>query len=306
LAIKPGNGLLHFHSVDYRLIPLLNDLRRAGVPHVLTSHGQLNFRSAAHWFKKFVYLNFVDRGPRKAAGLHFLTRFGQHRAKLLLPGYRGVKLVQGNVVNLPDLAKLPAASRSDYALPPEACVVMFLGRLDVWCKGLDLVVEAFSCLPAERFRLVLAGPDWREGRASLEQLARRLGCRDRVHFVGPVYGETKWSLLRLADVFVSPSRWEAFSIAQAEAMAVGLPAVASTKGNLAPDLREANAALLTPPAVEPLAKAIAALEASQELRRALGRRGKAWVEANCNPDLAGPRFREFYQSILGRACNPRD
>jgi len=305
-AIRPGNSLLHFHSVDYRFVPLLNDLRRAGVPYVLTSHGQLNFRSAAHWFKKLVYLNFVDRSLRKAAGLHLLTNFGQGRAKSLLPGYRGVMLVQGNLVSLPGLAKLPAGSRSDYAIPPEAFVLVFLGRLDVWGKGLDLVVEAFSCLPAERFRLVLAGPDWREGRANLELLARRIGCRERIHFVGPVYGEKKWSLLRMADVFVSPSRWEAFNIALAEAMAVGLPAVTSTKGNLAPDLRKADAALLTPLEVEPLAKAIASLEADQERRRALGRRGKAWVEANCNPDLAGPRFREFYQSILDRTCNAKD
>ena len=207
-------------------------------------------------------------------------------------------MVQGNLVTVPNLTELPVASRSDYGISEDAFVLMFLGRLDTWVKGLDLLVEAFSCLPPERFHLVLVGPDWHDGKAKLQELANLFGCGDRVHFVGPVYGQKKWSLLRLADVFVSPSRWEAFSIAQAEAMAIGLPVVTSTKVNLAPDLRAADAALLTPLAVEPLAKAIAALEADPEQQRALGNRGKAWMERNCNPEHAGVRFLEFYQSIL--------
>src|ERR1017187_537191 len=105
----------------------------------------------------------------------------------------------------------------------------------------------------------------------------------------------------MADVFVSPSRWEAFSIAQAEAMSVGLPVVTSTKVNLAPDLMEADAAWLSPLAVKPLARAVFALAIDPERRRALGDRGKAWVQTHCNPDRAGQRFREFFQSILERS-----
>jgi len=304
-AIAPGDSLLNFHSVNYRFAPLQSDLRRAGIPYVLTSHGQLNFRSALHGFRKFVYLNFVDRGPRKAAGLHILTTLADRRLNLLMPGYSGLRLIQGNVVQLPNLPALPAGSRSDYDIPPNAFVLVFLGRLDVRVKGLDLLVEAFSCLPADRFRLVMAGPDWKGGKARLEQLAERLGCRNRIHFPGPVYGGEKWSLLRMADLFVSPSRWDAFSIAHAEALALGLPLVTSNKINMAQDLREADAALLTPLAVEPLAKAICSLEADEELRRTLGNRGKAWAELNCNPERAGLLFREFYQAILERTRNAR-
>ena len=152
---------------------------------------------------------------------------------------------------------------------------------------------------------MLAGPDWKEGKAKLEQLANRFGCRDRIHLPGPLYGEKKWSLLRMADVFVSPSRWEAFSIAQAEAMAVGLPVVTSTGVNLAPDLREADAALLVPLAVEPLAKAIATLEADPERRRALGNRGKAWMERNCDPDRAGASVPGVLSSHSGKGAGAR-
>ncbi len=304
-VITPGDSLLNLHGINRRYAPLLEDLRRTGVPYVLTSHGQLSFQTPWRWVKKFIYLNLVNRDPGKAAGLQALTRFAARRARFLLPGFRGAMLVQGNLVELPKLAELPAGARSDYGIPDDALIVAFLGRLDVWVKGLDIVVEAFARLPSNRARLLLVGPDWRGGKAELEKLAERLGCRGRVHFPGPVYGEKKWSLLQMADLFVSPSRWEAFSIAQAEAMMIGLPVVTSTRVNLAQELREADAALLTPPAVEPLAKALATLAADQERRRALGDRGKAWAERNCDPDLAGPRFREFYQAILDTARGTR-
>ncbi len=165
--------------------------------------------------------------------MHVLTNHVRVRLKFLLPGFRGPILVQGNLVTLPPPAELPARPKTDYGIPEDAFVLLFLGRMDVWVKGLDLLVGAFSYLPSDRFWLVMAGPDWKGGLAELKQLAEQFGCRDRIVFPGPVYGEKKWSFFRMANMFVSPSRWEAFSIAQAEAMACGLPVVTSTKVNLA-------------------------------------------------------------------------
>jgi glycosyltransferase involved in cell wall biosynthesis len=301
LQLASGNSLLHLHSVNRRYTPLLQEVRRAGVPDVLTSHGQLGFQTPWRWLKKFIYLNVVNRGPIRAAGLHFLSRFAARRVNYLLMGYRGPRMIQGNLVTVPDLSGLAPASRSEYHIPQDAFVLVFLGRLDVRVKGLDLLVEAFACLPPDRFRLVLIGPDWKHGRAQLEQQATQLGCRDRIQFLGPLYGERKWSILQMADAFVSPSRREAFGIAQVEAMATGLPVIASTAASLAPELREADAALLAPPRAESLAKAIVMIAADAERRHALGRRGKAWMQANCDPDRAGIRFQEFYDLVLRKA-----
>ena len=297
-GIPVGNSLLNFYSINYRFAALLKDLRRAGVPYVLTEQGQLAFQNAGRWLKKFIYLSCFDWGPRRADGLHVLTRKVAEGLKYLVPGYRGRVLVQGNLITLPNPGQMTAASRSTYGIPEESFVLLYLGRLDIPVKGLDCVVEAFSQLPSERFRLVMAGPDWESGQAKLEKLATRLDCANRLHFLGPLYGDEKWSVLRMADVFVSPSRKEGFSLSHAEALCCGLPLLTSTRINLAPQLREVDAAFLVPPAARPLAKAMKKLEAEPQLRADLGRRGQAWFQANCDPKRAGELFREFYQSVL--------
>lgn len=154
-ALVPWDSLLNLHGVNRRYAPLLDDLRQAGVPYVVTSHGQLGFQTPWRWLKKFLYLNLVNRDPGKAAGLQALTRLAARRARLLLPRFRGAILVQGNLVNLPKLAELPTGVRSDYGIPEDALVAVFLGRLDVRVKGLDIVVEAFPV-----FLLTVPGCCW--------------------------------------------------------------------------------------------------------------------------------------------------
>jgi poly(glycerol-phosphate) alpha-glucosyltransferase len=299
LGVKPGETVVNFHSINYHYRSLTQGLRRLSIPYVLSEHGHLSFQNPARWLKKFIYLNCADREPRKAAGLHVLTRMGYEGLKFLVPGYRGSILLQGNLANFPNKAQMPAAAnRNDYGLPSGAFILLFLGRIDVWTKSLDRVVEALAMLPAKRFHLVIAGPDSQGGQAKLQLLSQRLGCDDRLHFIGPVYGDKKRAVLRMADLFVSPSRKDAFSLSLIEAIASGLPVLTSTRINLARQLEEADAALLVPPKPGPLAEAMKQLEADAQLREGLNRRGKAWLEINCDPARAGVRFLDFYQSVL--------
>jgi len=77
--------------------------------------------------------------------------------------------------------------------------------------------------------LVIAGPDEQGTLKALKEQVARLGLEASVKFVGSVYGEEKWRMLRSADVFVLPSRSENFGIVVAEALACGVPVIC-TKG----------------------------------------------------------------------------
>ncbi|MGY1710115.1 glycosyltransferase [Geodermatophilus sp. SYSU D00758] len=108
---------------------------------------------------------------------------------------------------------------------PRGADVVFLGRLEIAQKGLDVLLEAFAQVTDELpGRLVLAGdgPD----RRALEARAASLGVADRVHFLGRVDGEEKLRLLAGARVVAMPSRYETFGIVAAEALACGTPVVA--------------------------------------------------------------------------------
>jgi glycosyltransferase involved in cell wall biosynthesis len=110
-----------------------------------------------------------------------------------------------------------------FGIPRSRTVFLFLGRLDIPQKGLDVLLRGFA-----RFRqsshggldshLVLAGPTWGGSTDSLAKLAAELGISDRVTLPGGVFGDEKAALISGCHFFVHPSRWEAgvpFSVLEA-------------------------------------------------------------------------------------------
>jgi glycosyltransferase involved in cell wall biosynthesis len=104
-----------------------------------------------------------------------------------------------------------------------------LGRL-VPEKGFDVLIRAFGRLAREdrHVRLTIGGAG--PARPALEQLMRAEGLSGRLQFAGFVHNVP--AFLAGVNVFVLPSRWEAFGIALLEAMAAGLPCIASRVGGM--------------------------------------------------------------------------
>ncbi len=292
-------SVYHFEGISQVTNRLGSSLRRAGIPYVFTSQGHLLCHGSVHWLKKFVYLNLVSPFIRNTAGLHFCTRRERERARRLLPRYRKPVLIHHNLVAVPDPGGVRPRPRCEFDLPEESFIFVYLGRLDVQHKGLDLIIQALARLPAKsNTYLVLVGPDWGGGRRQLEMLASRLGCAGRVRFAGPQLGEAKWSILRMADAFVSPSRWEACSSAQAEAIGFGLPSVISTTASIAPEAVQHGSALASPLKADALARAMQRLVEDCSLRRSLSDCGRKWIQETSSLDSAGPVFEDFYRKVI--------
>jgi 2-polyprenyl-3-methyl-5-hydroxy-6-metoxy-1,4-benzoquinol methylase len=139
-------------------------------------------------------------------------------------------------------------------LPPdihERPLVLFAGRLAAQ-KGVDLLLAALAgCAVPAHLILCGRGPD----EAALRRQAQLLGLMDRVSFLG--HQEDLPAIMPAFDLLVMPSRWEGFGLAAVEAMAAGLPVVASRCDGLAEVVENEVTGLLVPPGeVAPLAAAM--------------------------------------------------
>jgi glycosyltransferase involved in cell wall biosynthesis len=159
-------------------------------------------------------------------------------------------------------------------------------------------VEAFARVSAgTNAHLVLIGPDFEGGRQFLSERAGQLGCEEKIRFAGSQVDAAKWGILKMADAFVFPSRWEAFAIALAEAAGIGLPSIVSDRIHYARDMGKANAALVSPFSAGSLAESMRRVMTDLELRRTLAEGGRRWVRQTCSAGQAGPRFEGFYQAV---------
>ena len=152
--------------------------------------------------------------------------------------------------------------------------------------------EVAAAFPAVRYLLVGDGPH----RRALEGLAARLGVADRVVFAGA--RDDVPSLLAAADLFVLPSLTEALPTVVAEAMAAGLPIVATTVGGIPEMVGHAEAALLVPPS-DPaaLAAAVCRLLANPRQAAAMGRAGRRVVAARFDIRAQAKALADDYRAL---------
>ncbi len=157
--------------------------------------------------------------------------------------------------------------------------VVFLSRLHPK-KGLDLLIPAWSRLaPGRRdWELVIAGPDEGGYQATLETMIREGGVESSVEVRGVVSGAAKAGLLKSADIFILPSYSEGFSVAILEALACGVPVIATDACNF-PQLTEAGAGWECRPTLESVAQTLErACAESEEERRQRGLAGRRLME----------------------------
>jgi len=176
-------------------------------------------------------------------------------------------------------------------LPNDNLIVLYGGRL-VPEKRVATLVESWPVIRA-RFPdalLVIAGSGEEEDRL-------KAAAQTGVRLVGAVDNVVPY--LQAADVFVLPSATEGLSNALLEAMAAGLPVVATAVGG-APDLidHQQNGWLIVPDDPQALQDGIMALLANEDLRHGFGERARERVEQHYSLDATANRLGELYRRLL--------
>ncbi len=177
--------------------------------------------------------------------------------------------------------------------------VLFVGRLYPEQKGLEPLVRSWALLPSELdLNLRIVGDDW-GGRRLVETRARELGVSDRITLTGPLPRSDLLQEFSRADLFVLPSLFEPYGIVLTEAMAAGLPIVASRVGGVPEVVAEGENALLVPPG-DPAALAAAMEELARDDRRrtAFSRAGRTRVESFSWTRVI-PQWERLFEEVAG-------
>jgi glycosyltransferase involved in cell wall biosynthesis len=183
-------------------------------------------------------------------------------------------------------------ARAMLGVPSEGPVIGWVGRLSSE-KGPDVMIDAFARLADRRALLVMIGHG--SDLDALRDRARHLGVGDRVMWTGLVPAAER--LLSALDVFVLSSRTEGTPIALLEAMAAGLPIVATRVGGV-PDVLDAQCARLVPPLdVAAIAKAIDDYLASPAESRRSGDAARSKVASQFALDPWLDAYEEIYRQI---------
>lgn len=188
--------------------------------------------------------------------------------------------------------------------PRQAGGILFFGRIDLYMKGIDRLLQAFAILAAKLpdATLVLAGRADPKVGVQLARLVASHPHASRISIVTNPDETRKAELFRSASVFCSPSRFEGWCIAAVEAQSCGIPVVASTADGFLDSVDDGISGILVPNEESSIAAGVAAaierLLTDGELAGRLGRGGMAKAAA-LTWDSVARRHDDVFRKILG-------
>jgi glycosyltransferase involved in cell wall biosynthesis len=215
--------VVHLHGAFNRSNTVVSRALRC--PYVFSPHSGYDPVSLTRGRgRKYAYRVLFERTMLKRAAL-LVALTNQERGHLRALGVTGpIEVIPNGVEPAPNDPDRHAF-RHELGLSSGTLLAVFVGRLDVHRKGLDVLVRGVAEAP--QWHLALVGPRFREV-DRLEEMIADLGIGERVHLVGERHGRKLHECVAAADLFTLLSRWEGLPMALLEALSLGKPAVVST------------------------------------------------------------------------------
>lgn len=160
--------------------------------------------------------------------------------------------------------------RKMHSIPFESPLLLFVGHSFRW-KGLQHIIEAMPKMK-ESYLLVAGGGD----SSSFRRLSDKLGVEDRVVFAGPVKEVNE--LYAASDLFVFPTIWEGSPKVCLEAMASGLPVLATKVGGVEDYMRDGHNGFFIARDSDDVAEKVNMVLSDENLRRKLGENARRTAE----------------------------
>lgn len=223
---KPDIVIIHgIYNIFYKRI--CENLSRDNIPYIFVPHGMLT-KTAQHkkrLKKCLANLLVFNAIIAKSKAIQYLS--DQEKDNSILKHDKS--FIANNGVEI-----------KEYDMPNKKITgtlnLIYIGRLDVNFKGLDILLEACNCIKEEmlekEIRLKLYGNDYENSVVKLKDMIKRYNLENIVTIYNPVFDKEKIEKLYLNDIFIQTSRSEGQPIGLLEAMAQGKPVIVTPGTNM--------------------------------------------------------------------------
>ena len=302
-GIDRGRTMLHDNGIWHPAnLAATAAAGRAGLPYVISPHGMLEpwamaYRSSK---KRLAWLTYQKRAFDRAAGV--LATSEQERDGIRLQVRNKPVAVIANGTEF--AATVPDRSARD---APQPRTLFFMSRIHPK-KNLPVLLDSWAEIAADPmfddWSLRIAGPDELGHTAELAAQIARLGLGRRVTLDAPIAESGKAAAFAAADLFVLPSLSENFGIVVTEALAAGVPVIATT-GTPWAELSRQRCGWQCPPDARSLTATLrVAMALPPAERRAMGQRGHAFVAQSFGWDRIAADAIAFYRWLLEGGATP--
>ena len=258
------------------------------VPFLLTvQEGNREWERNRFWWrlllKKVDYVTAISSFLLERAG-----EAGYHRKAEVVPN--GVDLEK---FSNPNVKKTLILSQK-LGIKPDEKIIITVSRL-TYKNAVDIIVRAMSFIKTEARLLIVGGG---EEEKKLKKLAREFKVENKIVFAAGSHDEIP-AYLKLGHVFVRPSRSEGLGTAFLEAMAAGLPIIATSVGGIKDFLKDGETGLeVKVDDPEDLARKLDLLFSDEALRQKLIQNGQRLVEEKYQWSQIAAKMRDIFNSLL--------
>lgn len=239
-----------FHEVYHvEYIEIMKVLNKRKIPYIILPHGGLTeeAQKKKRMKKFFANLLFFHSFIYHSKAIQCLSNIELQNIKI---NHR--KFIGTNGICIPDIFKSEFSN--------EGIKYVYIGRLDPYIKGLDLLIEAISnkaqFLKDNHCIFNLYGPDYKGWFQTIENMIQLNGVSDLVFLHKEINGEHKKSVLLDSDVFLQTSRTEGMPMGILEALSYGIPCLITTGTTLGKTIDQYDSGWVADTSVESISKVL--------------------------------------------------
>ena len=301
-------NVIHQHGIWTGISRVTYKLsKKHNISSVVAAHGSLESWALkrSKWKKKIVSHLYEYQNLNKAACLHATAeaevtdfrKFGLLNPAAVIPNGISDKWLNsvGNADNF----------RNHFKINHNKRILLFMSRITPK-KGLFMLLNAINMMIKDfnDWILVIVGPDEFGHKSEVESLVDRLGLKDKVIFINPIFNQLKRDAFSAADLFILPSYSEGAPMVILDSLATGVPVI-TTKASPWKDLLTYGCGWWVDISVNGICEALKhSVNLSKENLEEIGKRGKELVASKYTWSRLAQMTIDLYAWILRRSEMP--